>query len=254
MKTCGLYIVLVVLSSLSLHFESLAQDDPALIRQGNKNYEKGKYGDAEQNYLNSLQKNKDSYKGAFNLGDAYYKQGKYKEAINQFEQLATKKVSKDTIAKAYHNLGNSYIENYKSQPKMIANDSANADKEKMLTDGIEAYKKALKNNPNDEDTRYNLAYANQLLKQQQKQNQQNKKNKDQKKDKKDQEKDNKEDKDKDKNKQDNKDKKQDKNQQQLSKEDAKRMLDASNNEEKNTQEKLKKERVAGKKGDIEKDW
>jgi len=229
---------------------AFSQDDPYTIRQGNKSYEKGKFSDAEQSYMKSLQKNRDSYKGAFNLGDAYYKQGKFKEAINQFEQLTTKKVSKDTLAKAYHNLGNSYIQNYRSQPKMMSNDSANSDKEKMLTNGIEAYKKALKNNPGDEDTRYNLAYASSLLKQQQKQNQQNKKNKDQNKDKKD---------NKDKSDPDKKDQKQDKKQDQqqqpqLSKEDAKRLLDASNNEEKNTQEKLKKEKELGKKTQIEKDW
>ncbi len=240
------FFVLAVATAGKIH----AQDDPALIRQGNKNYDKGKFSDAEQNYMKSLEKNKDSYKGTFNLGDAYYKQGKYKEAINQFEQLTTKKVSKDTLAKAYHNLGNAYVQEYKSQPRNIVNDSANADKEKMLTDGIEAYKKALRNNPNDEDTRYNLSYANQLLKQQQKQNQQNKNKKDQNKDKKDNK-----DKDKDKkDKNDNSDKKQEKQQQQMTKEDAKRLLDASNNEEKNTQDKLKKEKASGKKTQIEKDW
>jgi hypothetical protein len=250
------YLLFAICCSLLIGNLLYAQDDPGLIRQGNKDYEKGKFSDAEQNYAKSLQKNKDSYKGAFNLGDAYYKQGKFKEAINQFGQLPTKRVSKDTLAKAYHNLGNSYIENYRSQSKTISSDSANEDKEKMLTDGIEAYKKALKNNPNDEDTRYNLAYADQLLKQQQKknkQNKQNKKNKDQNKDQNKEKKENKDQNNQDK-KDDKKDKKQDNQQPKLSKDDAKRLLDASNNEEKNTQDKLKKEKVQGKKTQIEKDW
>ena len=80
---------------------------------------------------------------------------------------------------------------------MLANDSMNAEKEKMLSNGIEAYKKALKTNPNDEDTRYNLSYASRMLKQQQKQNQQKKDDK-----KKD-----------DKDKKDNKDKKDEKKEQ-----------------------------------------
>lgn len=232
---------------------SFAQEDHILIREGNKNYEKGKYSDAEQSYQKSLQKKNDSYKGTFNLGDAYYKQGKYKEAINEFQILSNKKTSSDTLAKAYHNLGNSYLKNYLSQPKMIANDSMSADREKMLTNGIDAYKNALKNNPNDEDTRYNLSYASRLLKQEQKQNQQNKKDKD--KDKKDK----KDNKDKDNKDQNKKDQKQEQKQQQqaqnkISKEDAQRLLEASNNEEKNTQEKLKREKAQGKKAPIEKDW
>lgn len=231
-------------------FSLFAQDDHVLIREGNKNYEKGKYSEAEQSYQQSLQKKNDSYKGTFNLGDAYYKQGKYKEAINQFQMLSNKKTSSDTLARAYHNLGNSYLKNYLSQPKMLANDSMNSDKESMLSNSVEAYKKALKNNPKDEDTRYNLSYASRLLKEQKKQNQQNKKDKDEDK------KDNKDNKDK---KEDKKDQKQDQKQEQkpqdkISKEDAQRLLEASNNEEKNTQEKLKREKAVGKKTAIEKDW
>lgn len=242
------YILLFVCSLIGT-FASFAQDDHVLIREGNKNYEKGKYSEAEQSYQRSLQKKNDSYKGTFNLGDAYYKQGKYKEAINQFQMLSNKKTSSDTLARAYHNLGNSYLKNYLSQPKMIANDSMNSDKESMLSNSVEAYKKALKNNPKDEDTRYNLSYASRLLKEQKKQNQQNKKDKNE---------DKKDNKDKDK-KEDKKDQKQDQKQEQkpqdkISKEDAQRLLEASNNEEKNTQEKLKREKAAGKKTPIEKDW
>ena len=95
--------IILVLVLISSGF-SYAQEDNSLIREGNKNYEKGNFTGAEQNYQKSLQKNKDSYKGAFNLGDAYYKQGKFQEAISQFDLLSGKKVSKDTVAKSYHNL------------------------------------------------------------------------------------------------------------------------------------------------------
>lgn len=233
---------------------SFAQEDHKLLREGNKNYDKGKFTDAEDSYRKSLTKKADSYKGAFNLGDAYYKQGKYEEAINQFEMVSNRRVSKDTLARAYHNLGNSFLKNYTAQPKNITNDSVNAEKEKMLSNAVEAYKKGLKNNPADEDTRYNLSYASRLLRQQQQQNQQNKKDKD--KDKKDK-KDQKDQKDQQKDKKDEKsDKKppEQKPEEKISKEDAQRLLEASNNEEKNTQDKLKREKAAGKKTQIDKDW
>lgn len=253
MKLTKTYILLIVSAiSLIIVNDSFSQEEKSYIRQGNKNYEKGKFADAEENYRKSLNKKSDSYKANFNLGDAYYKQGKYQEAINQFQMLSNKKTSDDTLSKALHNLGNSYLKNYLSQPKMLANDSLNAEKEKMLSNSVEAYKKALKINPKDEDSRYNLSYASRLLQQQQKQNQQNKDDK---------KKDDKDKKD-DKNKKDEPKDQKDENKQQppppqeekISKEDAQRLLDAANNEERNTQEKLKKEKVKGKKGQIEKDW
>lgn len=234
---------------------SKAQEEHKLIRDGNKSYGKGKYADAEESYRKSLQQKPNSYKGAFNLGDAYYKQGKYQEAIEQFEAIANRKSSSDTMAKAFHNLGNSYLKNYLSMPKMLANDSLNQLKEKSLTNSVEAYKKSLKNNPKDEDARYNLSYASRLLKQQQQQNQQNKNDKNKDKNKDENKKGNENNKDK---KEDKKDQNQQQQQQQaqnkISKEDAQRLLEASNNEEKHTQEKLKQMKERGKKNPIEKDW
>lgn len=223
-----------------------SQQEKKFIREGNKQYGNNNFSEAEKNYSRGLNKNKDSYKSAFNLGDAYYKQGKYEEAAEQFQLLTHRPSSKDTLSKAYHNLGNSLL------------------KTKKYEEGVNAYKNALKNNPNDEDTRYNLAYAQQMLKQQQ---QQQKKDKDKKdnKDNKDK-KDNKDNKDKDKKDKDKKDEKQkdekdkkDKEeekpqQNKISKEDANRLLDALQNDEKNLQDKMKKEKMKGMKVKIEKDW
>ena len=226
-----------------------AQQEKKFIREGNIQYEKKNYVEAEKNYSRALNKNKNSYKGTFNLGDAYYQQGKYEEAAEQFQLLTHRATSKDSLSTAYHNLGNALM------------------KSKKYQEGANAYKSALKNNPKDEDTRYNLAYAQQMLKQQQQKNKDKKddkenkdkkddKNKDDKdkndKDKKDKEKkddkDNKDNKDKE-NKQEEKPKKEE-----ISKEDAKRLLDALQNDEKNLQDKLKKGKAKGTKIDIEKDW
>lgn len=234
-------LMLSLLYSLSI----FSQKEKKFIIEGNKNYENKKFVEAEKNYKQGLTKNKDSYKSAFNLGDAYYQQGKYEEAAEQFQMLTHKATSKDTLSKAYHNLGNSLIQSKKYQ------------------EGINAYKNALKNNPNDEDTRYNLAYAQKMLQQQQQQNKddkndknnkddkENKDNKDNKEnDKKDKQNENKENKDN----KNEKNKEQEKQQGQISKEDAQRLLDALQNDEKNLQDKMKKEKAKGIRVDIEKDW
>ena len=218
-----------------------AQQEKKYVKEGNKNYQDKKYDDAEKNYKQALSKNKNSYKANFNLGDAYYKQGKYKEAAEQFQNITHIASSKDTLAKAYHNLGNSLL------------------KAKQYQESVDAYKNALKNNPNDADTRYNLACAQQYLKQQQQQQQKKQDKKDDKKDKKDQDKKDKDKKDQDKKDDQKKDQKQDQQKQeqdknQISKQDAQRLLDALQNDEKNLQDKLKKGKPAGVRTPIEKDW
>jgi len=240
----SLSILLALLTFLPA--TGFSQQEKKYIKEGNELFDNKKYQEAAKSYQQALKKDKDSYKATFNLGDAYYKQEKYEDAAQQFQALTHRATSRDTLSKAYHNLGNALL------------------KSKKYEESINAYKNALKNNPSDEDTRYNLAYAQQMLKQQQQQNKDNKdkdkKDKDKdKKDKNDKNKDDKKEQDKkDKENQDKKDqkKKKEKQQQQpdqISKEDAQRLLDALQNDEKNVQNKAKK----GKQGirvKIEKDW
>lgn len=210
---------------------AFSQDEKQLIRDGNKQYKLKKFSESEKNYTKALEKKTDSYKGAFNLGDAYYKQGKFKEASEQFEILANRKTSKDTLAKVFHNLGNSYLQ------------------QKEFEKSVNAYKNALKNESKDEETRYNLAFAQRMLKQQQQQQKQQQQNQD-KKNNKDKQKENQ----KDKNKKQN-DKQQEKQQQQnISKEDAQRLLEALNNDEKNIRNKMNEKKVKVARAEIEKDW
>lgn len=241
--------LLPILTSLSIcfffSFVANAQHEKKFIYNGNKLYDNKNYNEAEKNYSNALNKNKDSYKGAFNLGDSYYKQGKFEEAAEQFQLLTHRATSKDTLSKAFHNLGNSLL------------------KSKKYEESVNAYKNALKNNPQDEDTRYNLSYAQQMLKQKQQQEQKKKDEKDKNDKKKDKDKDkdkkndkNKKDKDKkdEKNNKDKEQKEKEKQPQQISKEDAQRLLDALQNDEKKLQDKVKKGKMKGVKGQVEKDW
>jgi tetratricopeptide (TPR) repeat protein len=178
--------------------------------------------------------------GYFNLGDAMYKQKRHDEAIQNYETALTKTKDLDIASRLYHNIGNSYFEG------------------KKYAESIDAYKRALRASPKDEDTRYNLAYAQRMLRQQQQQqNKQDKNNKNDKKKDQDQ-------KDKDKQQQQNKQdqqKNQDqrKNQaqnrqqeKQMSKPEAQRILDALKNDEKDIQKKLRKR--AAVRLNVEKDW
>lgn len=243
---------LILVSYLILQASFLfAQKEKKYVVKGNELYKQQKYKEAEASYRKSVLAKGHSVEGNFNLGDAFYKQKKFTEAGGQFEKIAAASKDKNVAAQAYHNLGNTLLSS------------------KKIQESIEAYKKALLNNPKDDQTRYNLAYAQQLLKnQQQNQNKNNQNNKNQdknkqdkdKKDQQDKNQKNKNDQNKDQNKQ-NQDKKNDqqnKQQQprpdQLSKEDAERMLEALNNQEQGTQDKLKDKKFKGARRPISKDW
>jgi tetratricopeptide (TPR) repeat protein len=231
--------ITVCLAALLIPVVSHAQKEVKYVREGNKNYDNGKYKDAEINYRKALENKADYYKGQFNLGDALYKQKNYPEAANIFENLAkTEGLDKYVVAKSYHNLGNSLLQQKKYQ------------------ESIDAYKKALKVNPKDMDTKYNLEYAKKMLQVQQQQQQQQKQNQDQKKD---QKQDQKKDQKQDQKKEDNKDQKKEGQQQQqqqnqISKEDAERMLNELRNKEQKTLDKLKKQEDNGQNTKPVKDW
>jgi tetratricopeptide (TPR) repeat protein len=231
------------------------------IREGNELYNQLKFKEAEIAYKKGLSKNPNYPKASYNLGNAIYQQDRNKEAVSQFELVEKTFNEKMSKAEAYHNMGNSFM------------------KEKQYDKAVEAFKNSMRNNSKDDETRYNLALAKELLKQQQQDNKDNKDNKDDKnKDKKEKDKEGgdeekKEDKNKEKDKgkdkeddkgdekkdQDNKkddDKKQDQKPRpnQLSPEQIKQLLEAMNNEENKTQKKLNAEKAKGKKIKQEKDW
>jgi len=235
---------------LGLTVSVFAQNERTLTRDGNTLFEKGNYTDAEASYKKALDKKNNYPEAIFNLGDAIYKQPNRKEeAVTQFE-LANKLFTDPKIkAQCFHNIGNAYIDAQKYEQ------------------AVKAYKEALKLNPKDNDTKYNLAFANEKLRTQNNENQ-NKddkqdQNKDDQKDKKDDQKQDKKDDQKDQNKEgDNKDKqdqKDDKKEGQapkpkLSKEAAEKLLQALQNEEQKTNEKMQQKQGRPIEVKIEKDW
>ena len=196
-----------------------AQNPNKFIRQGNNAYSDSSYTAAEESYRKALSANQDAFNAAFNLADAIYKQENYVESSALFQGLTAKAESKEEKAMAYHNLGNSLLQ------------------EEKIEESIEAYKNALRNNPSDANTKHNLAFA-QRMKQQQEENkeeQQNGNNQEQE-------------------PQEEQKPKKEQNPDQISKEEAEKMLDALQQQEKELQEDLQKKKTKGVKLKIEKDW
>ncbi|MFC1733150.1 tetratricopeptide repeat protein [candidate division KSB1 bacterium] len=238
MENCRIIILIGLFLLIGLISSGFAQNEAKLARRGNKLYNEGKYNAAEIDYRKSLEKKSDYTKAQFNLGNAMYQQKNYEEASKVFEGLTQKSMDAVTTAKAYHNLGNSYLE------------------QKKFKEGINAYKNSLKLNPNDVDTKYNLAYAQRMLNQQQQQ-QQNKDQDQNQEDKKDQEQQNQDQQQQEQQKEQQQKQEQQQNQQQkgqMSKEDAERMLEALKNDELKTIEKVNKKKTKGVQVQIEKDW
>jgi len=258
------YLTYIALVLFTLSFaDAFAQSEKKLVRKGNSEYEEGKFSEAEVEYRKALSENPNYYKGKFNLGDAMYNLENFEESGKIFNELAEANLSPEQKAKVHYNQGNNLMQQQK------------------WGEAVDAFKKSLRLNPDDYDAKYNLEYARkkQAEQQQQQQNQDQNQDKD-KQDQQDKQDQNKDEQNKDQDKQDQqdqkdkqdkqdqkqdqqqndkKDQKQDQQQQQqqqnISKQDAKRMLEALKNDEKATLQKLQKEKakaVKGSKSEI--DW
>ena len=231
---------------------TFAQQDKRLVRQGNKEYDKENYVEAETTYLKALDVNFSSVPATFNLGSTRYRQDSMKQAVQNWSATALNQANDaDLRSQSFYNIGNAMMKTQNYQQS------------------IEFYKQSLRLNPNDDEARYNLAYAQQMLQQQQQDQQGGGGNDDQKND---QKQDQNQDKQQNQDQQDQQDQQnqnqqnqdqqqQDQQQQQqsqqhqqeISKEEAERMLEAMKNNEKKTLDKVKQQQV-GKPQKTEKDW
>ena len=207
----------------------MAQGDRQLVRQGNKQFRAGNNKEAEVSYRKAVEKNPRNPQACYNLGNALMQQQKDSAAVAQFETAAKLETNPIRRAQAYHNRG------VVCQGK------------RMYGEAIEAYKEALRNNPTDDETRYNLTLCKRQQKQQQDQqkqqqdkNQQNKQDKQQEQQKQQQQK--------------QQQKKQEQQQQQMSRENAEQMLNAAMQEEKQTQQRMKKAQQQPNRRQLEKNW
>jgi len=215
---------------------SMAQTIRSHISEGNRVYEKGRYTDAEVEYKKALEKNPKSKEAQFNLGNSYYKQQRFDEALREYGSSGAVMKSPEERAVAYYNLGNSLYSSNKFQ------------------EAVEAYKRSLKLNPNDDDARYNLQMAREKLKQQEQQKQQKQ---DQKQDRQQDQKQNQQQQNQQQNQQQKpeqrkQDRPQPQKKNQMPKQEADRILEALRNNEKEIQKNLRKREAVRVK--VDKDW
>ncbi|MBN1388168.1 MAG: tetratricopeptide repeat protein [Bacteroidales bacterium] len=237
-------IALIVITALP----SAAQKEKKYTRQGNRDYSDNKFEESEILYRRAIDVDPSYNKAVFNLGDALYKQEKYEEAVDRFEELSQKELEKEQLSGSYYNLGNSLLKSGK------------------IEESIEAYKNALRNNPDNMEAKYNLAYAQDLLQQQQQQQQNKDQQQDQNQDKQNdqqsgseenneqqEEQDRQQDQGQENQQQEDQDDNQ-QQQQQMSKEDAERLLQALAENEKEVQEKVKEAKAARARVRTLKNW
>jgi tetratricopeptide (TPR) repeat protein len=249
---------IVTYTFLLISFLTFAQkkEKDLTLPDGNEAFADKEYSNAEADYRVSQSKFPKKAIASYNLGNSIYRQKQVAEAKYQFAKAIKTAKTKTEKHKAFHNLGNCLMT------------------EKDYQGAVDAYKNALRNNPNDEETRYNFALAKKQLENNPPKSEDDKsknkdKNKDKKEDKKDKDQDNKDkNKDKDKNEKDKEDDKnkdqQDKNNDKngqpkpqpggISKDRIQNLLDAVNNEEKKIQDKVNQQKVRVNPKKPEKDW
>ena len=252
--------------------QKVLKESKEFLSEANYEMENDNFFLAEAAYREAIATNPEEDTGKYNLGIAYYDKEMNDVAMSRFKQAAAVADTKSDKHKVFHNLGNTFMN------------------EKLYKEAVESYKNALRNNPKDEETRYNYALAKELLEEQEKNSggDDNKENQENQEDKQEEEK--KENQDNENNKKDKEDGDQkneqnkgeeeqdkkegnenedkgkpeepnDKKQQQqstepgkLSPQQVKNLLEAMNNEEKKVQEKINAKKQKGTKVKPEKDW
>lgn len=121
-----------------------------LVRKGNSDYEKGDYLESEIDYLRAREKNPLMFEAGFNLGNTYYKQGRFEEAAELYSKPAPAGITQQGAARSYYNAGNAQFQ------------------QRKLQEALESYKQSLRIDPDDLEAKFNLAYVKKLLEEQEK--------------------------------------------------------------------------------------
>jgi tetratricopeptide (TPR) repeat protein len=230
MKTLVIFVC-----GLVIYFKpALAQEERKLIREGIREYEKQKYSDAEIAFRKAHDKNEKSFPADFNTANSLYKQKKFQEAASEYQDLQKKGPDNDRMADLYHNIGNSFFE------------------QQQYDKSIEAYKNSLKLRPSDENTRYNLAYALMKLREQQQNKQDDKSDRNNQDDQKKEDQQSKQNQDK--NEQSKNDQELPREKNNITKQEAEQILQAIQNQEKEVNEKVEKNKTKAARDSNLKDW
>ncbi len=217
---------------------ALAQTDRKEVRAGNRQFKKGNWQSAGIEYRKALVKDSSSFAANYNLAGALYREGNFDEAGKSLERLKDAASVSAASADYYYNLGNVAVQ------------------KKDWKTAVDAYKQSLLRNPDDLDAKENYAYAKQMLKnesgggdqqnQDQDQNNDQNQNQDNKQNNNDQNQDNNQDQNKDRSQGDQPQPQQGDGQgdAKISPQQAQQMLKAVQAKEKETQDKVNKEKAA----------
>lgn len=240
-----LAVILAVGATQSMWAQRNERD---FVRKGNRFYQDSLYIKAEENYLKAIDLESGSAEAQFNLANSYLQQQKGEESYKQYLEAAHVmelerdklisdgasereiRESKERTAMAYHNMG---------VLSQAAQDYAGA---------VGAYKEALRNNPADDETRYNLALAMHMLKQQQQQQQ------DQQDQQQEQQQEQQEQQEQQQQEQQQQQQQEQQQQEEMSQENAEQLLQAATEDEKDVQERVKQMMQVQSKQQLEKDW
>lgn|SRR5690554_3284411 len=212
-----------------------AQEERPHVRRGVALLEQERFAEAEAEFRSALQLKPSSFEAAYNLGTALFRQEKYDEALQQLQATTPfANDDKQRLASLFHNLGNSYLFG------------------QNIDQSIEAYKQALRHNPLDDETRYNLIAAMKLKDEQEEQEEEQQ-------DQQEQEQQEQQEQEQEQQEQEQEQEQQDQQQQQqqesegISRENAERLLQALEEDEKELLEKMNQNREK-QPVRIEKNW
>ena len=191
-----------------------------LFKKGNKLFTDSIYEESEINYRKSLEQDQDFFKAKYNLANSVFKQERYDESESLYSAILNQSEVKEENNKVQYNLATSQL------------------KQNKFNEAIENYKKYIKKNPQDNDAIYNYCYAKKMLEQQQDKQDQQQDKQEQQQDKQEQQQDKEEQQEKE----------------QMSKEDIEKLLNAIQNQEKETKVKMQKNKKQKTTRKITKDW
>lgn len=152
--SCRMWAVMlfVLFTGAGVSAQSLQEEDKKITRETNKllktaeeDLSENDFASAEASYRKAVAKNPENVTAKYNMANMYYGKEKPSQAASRLNQAAKIAETKEDKHKIYHNLGNSFME------------------QKKYKEAVEAYKNALRNNPKDEETRYNYALAKKML-------------------------------------------------------------------------------------------
>ena len=250
-------LIFILLSCLCMTFYGQDIESKLTMKKGNNAYLSGDYIQSNKLYNESLKMDTSNAKAAFNNGNSSFMGGDFEASRSNYAQFIESNNSKEEKSKAYYNIGNSYLTEY---AKSMQDNNGQSPNTSLLSNAVENFKNSLRNNPKDEDARYNLSYAMKLLQQnkdQQNKDQQNKdqQNKDQQnKDQQNKDQQNKDQQNKEQQNKDQQKKDQQQEKQAQSKQQALKNLDAINGDEEKILMKVNRNKGDKKKKSKTKDW